>query len=106
MSVSRGSKEQRTVCPDGFFRDVVNTTPSEVRSWASKNYYLPDQDWNVMIWLDDDLLPIFIELAQDEDCPNQIFFLELLYGRVGDAVRRRGGVDRVTVEMVSQLAGS
>jgi len=58
----------------------------DIREWAyQENAVEPLQDWDLILsWRLHDL---YIDLAGSPDCPNQIYFLKLLYFIVGDSVR-------------------
>jgi hypothetical protein len=68
-------------------RDPINPFRDEIHEWAYNPIAEePVQDWDLHLahLRDHDL---FIELAADHACPNQDYFLRLLYLIIGDAVR-------------------
>ncbi len=77
---------KRTDLPNDFFRDYVNPTADEIRSWAFSSYNTPMQDWELVI-TDDINLPTVLMLAADTQCPKREFMLSSLYVYVGDKVR-------------------
>lgn len=76
------------------FEDPWNPTLSEIRRWAYEyDVEEPCQAWDLsLMWRGYEEL--YIELAADENCPNNRFFLSILYRMVGDQVRR--GTDNQT----------
>lgn len=65
----------------------------------------PAQDWDLAIWDSDELGDLFFELARDGSCRNHRYFLHLLYGRVGDAVRS-GQVDDSIHQLIARSAAA
>lgn len=67
--------------------DPYNPTPDEIRGWAfTVDAVEPVQDWDLML-ATSPYESLYLELASDYACPNQGYFLALLYLIVGDAVR-------------------
>ena len=71
--------------------DPWNPMPAEIREWAyTADAKFPCEDWDLaLLWTGFE--DLFLEFAGDDNCPNQQFFLSMLYLMVGDSVRR--GVD-------------
>lgn len=74
------------------FEHPTAPTAAELRVWADSDAMQPVQEWDLLIWDNDELAATFLELAAVGACRNHQFFLHLLYGRVGGAVRS-GRVD-------------
>lgn len=76
------------------FVDCFNPTEDELKVWAyEEGACYPDdceQDWDLCI-SDIQSLDLFIELANDVDCPQRKFFLSCLYIIVGDLYRADQG---------------
>jgi hypothetical protein len=71
--------------PKDLFKDPVNPTKEELKTWAYGGYYQPEQDFSLFV-VDD---PSFVlGLASDPNCPTRDFFLESLYVWVGDQVKK------------------
>jgi hypothetical protein len=70
-----------------MFSDPWNPSSSEVRAWAYDPEALePCQDWDLALsWAGHE--HDYFEFAADQSCPNQAFFLHVLYLMVGDSVR-------------------
>ena len=69
------------------FERATAPTVDELKVWADSDAMQPMQDWDVMIWDSDELADQFFELARAGACRKNRYFLHLLYGRVGGAVR-------------------
>lgn len=82
-----------------LFEQPAAPTAAELRVWADSDAMQPMQDWDLLIWDNDDHAGTFLELAAAGACRNHQFFLHLLYGRVGDAVRS-GRVDPSVLGLV------
>ncbi len=66
--------------------DPWNPSPKELRAWAfQSDTPWPDQDPELAISGIESLDPLVLELAQDDRCPKQEFFLGVLLFAVGDA---------------------
>jgi hypothetical protein len=100
-----GDEVGRGVVLEPLFKDPMGPTADELRRWADSGSYTPEQDWDLCIWSDDSLLDTFVELATDDRTQKHEFFLSLLYGRVGDAVRS-GMVSKRTVGLIEELGDS
>lgn len=61
--------------------------PEDIRTWAYQEDALePVQDWDIILsWNPIDL---YLDLAEDPNCPSQLYFLKLLYLIVGNSVRQ------------------
>jgi hypothetical protein len=71
-------------------RDVLNPTDAELRQWGfHRDAVQPTEDWDAAITTDE-RASLFLELAEDLDCPQGDFFLHCLYLLVGDTVRSSG----------------
>jgi hypothetical protein len=76
------------------FADAVNPTEAELREWAADpNARYPEempQDFDLIVadWSRVDLIA---ELAGDDSCPKQDFFLAVLYLMAGDCLRYPAG---------------
>jgi hypothetical protein len=70
-----------------MMRDLWNPSPDNVRAWARDPESMePVQDWDlVLATARHD--KAYLELASDPDCPTRVYFLQILYLIVGDAVR-------------------
>lgn len=86
-----------------IFEEPMEPRPDELRLWADSFALEPTQDWDLAIWDSDGLADLFFELAQDGSCRNHRYFLHLLYGRVGDAVRS-GCVDESIRQLIARSA--
>jgi len=100
-----GGEVGHGVIAEPLFERSLDPTPDEIRRWASSDCLVPDPDWDLCIWSDDAFLPTFVQLATDRRIRHPDFFLRLLYGRVGDAVRS-GQVSSRTTELITELVGS
>lgn len=100
-----GDEVGRGVVAEPLFKAPMEPTADEMRRWADSGSLWPEQDWDLCIWSDDALLDTFVELAADDRTPKNEFFLSLLYGRVGDAVRS-GTVSKRTVDLIEELGDS
>ncbi|MDM5188871.1 hypothetical protein QUF99_16570 [Bacillus sp. DX4.1] len=70
-------------------KDPWNPTKKEIIEWAYKERaFLPEQDWDLAICTN--FVETILNIASDENCPNQDFFLHCLYLLVGDAIRTHG----------------
>jgi hypothetical protein len=59
-------------------RDPWNPTAEEIREWATEPNAICEQDWDLgIIGIGHEAL--FMELVEDENCPNADFFLHCLY---------------------------
>ena len=87
------------------FEQPMAPRPDELRLWADSDALEPLQDWDLAIWDSNELADLFFELAQDGACRNHRYFLHLLYGRVGDAVRS-GRVDDSIHQLIAQCAAA
>lgn len=87
------------------FSDPLDPTESELRRWADADALEPMQDWDLIIWDLDRLLDLYLELARTDACRSRRYFLHLLYGRVGDAVRG-ARVSTVDTGLVRSAASS
>jgi len=76
------------------FVDAVNPTDDELHLWAADpNAMYPHempQDWDLVI-ADWDREALIVALASDDRCPQQEFFLRLLYMLAGECFRTLGG---------------
>lgn len=100
-----GDEVGRGVVLEPLFKAPMEPTAVEVRRWADSGSLWPEQDWDLCIWSDDGLLDTFVELATDDRTQKHEFFLSLLYGRVGDAVRS-GMVSKRTADLIEELGDS
>lgn len=87
------------------FEEPMAPRPDELRLWADSDAFEPLQDWDLVIWDANELADLFFELAQDGSCRNHRYFLHLLYGRVGDAVRS-GRVDDSIHQLIARSAAA
>ena len=63
--------------------------------WAfNKNAMSPEQDFDLMVACDPDFRDIILELASNDQCPKQLFFLRCIYIIIGDAVRSNYNTDK------------
>ena len=71
------------------FENPWNPSWEEIHAWGyRKRAKHPCQDWELaLLWKGFE--DLYIELASDDSCPKQKFFLSILYFRVGDAVRSK-----------------
>jgi hypothetical protein len=69
--------------------DPWNPTAQEIEEWAFDRKSLePAQDWMLALtWKREEKL--YLELASNDKCPKQKYFLQLHYFIVGDAVRSK-----------------
>jgi hypothetical protein len=74
--------------PPMKFLDPWNPTHDEILRWAfDRKAFEPTQDFDLALSWAKGLERTYLELASDDDCPKQRFFLAVLYLMVGDAVR-------------------
>lgn len=69
-----------------LFKDPLNPTKEELKTWAYGDYYEPVQDFKLMV-TDDPLYAL--SFAIDQKCKTKDFFLSSLYVFVGDSVRNK-----------------
>ena len=84
-----------------FFKEPMQPTESELRTWADSDALEPVEDFDILIWDSEDLADSFLDLAREGSCRSNRYFLHLLYGRVGTAVRAQSvdqSVDRLIAE--------
>ncbi len=68
-------------------KDWWNPTIDEIRVWAyDKNPNYTEQDFELAV-ADIKFKDLILELANDDNCPNQKFFLSCAYLLIGDYVR-------------------
>jgi hypothetical protein len=82
--------ESAVRCSQGYhMKDPWNPTPDEIRRWAADPEALCPEDWDlVIVGIGHDEL--LLNLAADESCPKNYFFLRCLCLLVGDFVRTKG----------------
>jgi len=70
-----------------MFADPWNPSSTEVRAWAyTVDAEAPCEDWDLALaWAGHER--DYLEFAADPNCPNQAFFLHVIYFMVGNAVR-------------------
>ncbi len=70
------------------FADPWNPTWSEINDWAfDATAQDPCQDWGLaLLW--QGFEDLYLELAANDNCPKNRFFLSILHLMVGDQVRR------------------
>jgi hypothetical protein len=62
--------------------EVTKPSVSEIREWAYSSKDWPHDEWDLFLsWTRE--VDLFIELAMDCKCINQIFFLHMLYLIIG-----------------------
>lgn len=88
-----------------MFEHATAPTVDELKVWADSDAMQPMQDWDVMTWDSDEYAGQFFELAREGACRKNRYFLHLLYGRIGDAVRS-DRVDSSIRQLVEQSAGA
>ena len=70
--------------------DVLNPSDGDLRAWAfTPDAAAPHEDWGIAITTHE-RGPLFLEFAENLDCPNGDFFLDCLYILVGDMVLGHG----------------
>jgi hypothetical protein len=70
-----------------MFANAWNPSGAEVRAWAyTPNAAHPCEDWDLaLLWARHE--KDYLEFAADPSCPNQAYFLHIIYLVVGSAVR-------------------
>ena len=70
-------------------RDPVNPTPAELIEWAYSTDATYDQDFDAIV-ASPEFSELLLQIADDDQCPNQLFFLHCLYRLVGASVASNG----------------
>jgi len=62
-------------------KNWASPTREELRTWAFCEISFPAQDWDWHLGkiLSGEILEEVVNLSQDQNCPNRIFFLDVLY---------------------------
>ncbi len=61
-----------------MIRDPANPTTEEIEGWAYSTADVPHQEWELyLIWKAD--FQSYLKYASDVNCPQEQFFLDLLY---------------------------
>jgi hypothetical protein len=93
-------------CPK--LSNPIDPTPEDLKLWAyTAGAMYPaemPEDWDLLI-SSFDRASLLLEFASDSSCPNRKFFLQCLYGLVGDSVGSRSTKEvgsRSTKEVVDR----
>ncbi|MCX2836141.1 hypothetical protein [Microbulbifer thermotolerans] len=74
--------------------DVTNPSVEEIRLWAYSAKEWPHEEWDLFLsWTRE--VDLFIELAADDKCPKQDFFLHMLYYIVGTTFSEPNKTDKL-----------
>jgi hypothetical protein len=74
--------------------EITNPSASEIRDWAYSATDWPHDEWDLFLsWTKE--VDLFIELATDHKCPNQKFFLHMLFYIVGTTFSEPPNSDKI-----------